>query len=151
MRVISVAAGRHRGAERRECDLGYLRLVEPDVNPTTRDPEGRQGRGGRGERQEAAPPSQAEVQAHEIGNRTFVIADVEPLDVDGVRTMAVGSTLWLVAFLMLLPFYGWLEQNDTQWWLWTCLAGFGLGMFGWDHCRRRRRSRRAQAPPQLQN
>jgi len=27
------------------------------------------------------------------------------------------------------------------WWLWTCLAGFGLGLFGLEYCRRRRRAR----------
>ena len=64
---------------------------------------------------------------HEIGNRTFIVADVDPLDVDGVRTVAVGAILWLVAFVMLLPFYGSLEESGRTWWLWTCLAGFGLG------------------------
>ena len=42
---------------------------------------------------------------HEIGNRTYIVAPVEPLDVDGVRTLAVGTALWGLAFLMLLPFY----------------------------------------------
>ena len=46
------------------------------------------------------------VQTHEIGNRTYVVADVDPLDVDGTRTVAVGSVLFLVAFFLLLPFYG---------------------------------------------
>ena len=79
---------------------------------------------------------------HEIGNRTYIVADVDPLDVDGVRTVAVGACLWLVAFVLLLPFYGRLEENDRVWWLWTCLAGFGLGVLGWDYCRRRRKARR---------
>lgn len=79
------------------------------------------------------------VQVHEIGKRKFVIADVEPLDVDGVRTVAVGTALWAVAFVLLLPFYGRLEESGRVWWLWTCVAGFGLGVLGWDYCRRRRR------------
>ena len=81
------------------------------------------------------------VQTHEIGNRTYIVADVDPLDVDGVRTVAVGSILFLVAFLLLLPFYGRLEEDGKTWWLWTCLAGFGLGVIGWDYCRRRKRRR----------
>ena len=81
---------------------------------------------------------------HEIGKRTYVVADVEPLDVDGTRTVAVGTALWLLGFLVLLPFYGRLEQDDHVWWIWTCLAGFGLGLFGWDHCRRRLRARLAR-------
>lgn len=78
---------------------------------------------------------------HEIGNRIYLVADVEPLDVDGVRTVAVGTGLWLLAFLGLLPFYGQLAENDRTWWVWTCLAGFGLGLFGYEYCRRRRRVR----------
>lgn len=80
------------------------------------------------------------VQVHEIGNRRYIVADVEPLDVDGVRTVAVGTGLWLLAFVMLLPFYGRLEEAGRLDWLWTCVAGFGLGVLGWDYCRRRRRS-----------
>jgi hypothetical protein len=83
------------------------------------------------------------VVTHEIGSRTYIVANVEPLDVDGTRTVAVGSVLWLVAFVLLLPFYGRLEESDRVWWLWTCLAGFGLGVLGWDYCRRRRNRRTA--------
>ena len=85
---------------------------------------------------------------HEFGNRTFFVADVEPFDVDGVRTVEVGVGLWLLGFLALLPFYGRLQDAGHVWWLWTCLAGFGLGLFGLEYCRRRRRARaeRAAAP-----
>jgi hypothetical protein len=85
------------------------------------------------------PHAHASGQVHEIGRRTYLVADVEPLDVTGVRTVAVGTALFLVAGLALLPFYGWLEDHDRVWWLWTCVAGFGLGMFGFDYCRRRAR------------
>lgn len=78
---------------------------------------------------------------HEIGSRTYIVADVEPLDVDGVRTVEVGVGLWLLGFLALLPFYGRLEASGNVWWLWTCLAGFGLGLFGLEYCRRRRKAR----------
>ncbi len=67
---------------------------------------------------------------HEIGNRTYVVAPVEPLDLDGIRTMQVGTALWAVAFVLLLPFYGRLEDDGHLWWLWTCVAGFGLGLVG---------------------
>ena len=80
-------------------------------------------------------------QQHEIGNRTFIVADVEPLDVDGVRTVEIGTGLWLLAFLALLPFYGELSAQGRTWWLWTALAGFGLGLLGTEYCRRRRRVR----------
>ncbi len=78
---------------------------------------------------------------HEIGNRTYLVAPVEPLDLDGIRTMQVGTAFWAIALVLLLPFYGRLEEDGHLWWLWTCVAGFGLGLVGWDHCRRRRKRR----------
>ncbi len=82
---------------------------------------------------------------HEIGNRTYVVAPVEPLDVDGVRTVEVGIAIFVVAFVALLPFYGRLEAEGRTWWLWTCLAGAGLGLVGLEYCRRRRHARRARS------
>ncbi len=87
------------------------------------------------------PEQQGEVRTHEIGRRTYIVAAVDPLDVDGVRTVAVGTGLWLAAFVVLLPFAGRLADAGRLWWLWTCLAGFGLGIIGWDYCRRRRNRR----------
>lgn len=89
----------------------------------------------------AVEPEEGQPVTREIGNRTFFVADVEPLDVDGVRTVEVGTAAWLVAFVALLPFYGRLEDSGNQWWLWTCLAGFGLGLLGLEFCRRRRKAR----------
>ncbi len=82
-------------------------------------------------------------QVRSIGTRTYLVADVAPLDVDGVRTLLVGSIMWAVAFVMLLPFSGRLREDGHLWWLWTCVAGFGLGLLGWDFCRRRRDRRNA--------
>ena len=84
-----------------------------------------------------------QVTKHEIGNRTYIVANVEPLDVDGVRTVEVGSALWLLGFLALLPFYDRLSEDGRLWWLWTCLTGFGLGLLGLEYCRRRRKARAA--------
>lgn len=81
-----------------------------------------------------------DVTEHEIGQRTYLVAEVEPLDLDGVRTIAVGSVLWIVAFVAMLPFIGTLRENDRLAWLWTCLAGFGLGLIGLEYCRRRRKA-----------
>lgn len=68
----------------------------------------------------------------------FTVAPVEPLDVDGVRTAAVGTVLWGIAFLGLLPFYSRLEDAGRAWWLWTCLVGFALGLLGFEWLRLRR-------------
>lgn len=78
------------------------------------------------------------VTAHEIGDRTYRVAEVEPLDVDGVRTMQVGSLMWLLALVALLPFMDTLRASGRDWWLVTCLAGTALGLVGWEYCRRRR-------------
>jgi hypothetical protein len=86
-----------------------------------------------------------QVRTRTVAGRTYLVADVEPLDVDGTRTVAVGTGLWLLAFVLLLPFYGRLQQADRLWVLWTCVAGFGLGLLGWDYCRRRRKRRQAAA------
>ncbi len=80
----------------------------------------------------------------EFRNKTYLIAKVEPLDVDGVRAVQIGSALFLVAFVALLPFYGRLAEDDRTWWLWTCLAGFGLGLLGLEYCKRHGRLRREE-------
>jgi len=64
--------------------------------------------------------------------------DLEPLDVDGVGVVTTLTGLWALAFLVLLPFKGRLDEHGTGWWLWTCVAGVGLGLFGIWFCRRRR-------------
>lgn len=78
---------------------------------------------------------------HEFRNKTYILADVEPLDVDGVRTVQVGTAAFFLGFLALLPFYGQLEEDGRTWWLWMCLTGMGLGLFGLEYCRRRRQYR----------
>ena len=81
-----------------------------------------------------------QVTEHEFGQRRYLVAEVEPLDVNGVRTVAVGSALWVVAFVAMLPFVGTLRDNGQLSWLWTCIAGFGLGLLGLEYCRRRRKA-----------
>ena len=78
---------------------------------------------------------------HEFGSRTYLVAPVEPLDVDGVRTVEVGTAAFFLGFVALLPFYGRLEDDGHAWWLWMCLTGVALGLFGLEYCRRRRRAR----------
>ena len=83
---------------------------------------------------------------HEIGNRTYIVADVEPLDVDGVRTMQVGTVLWALALVVLLLLRDQLEDEGHGWWIWVAVVGLVLGVIGWEHTtRRRRRRQRANA------
>ena len=74
-----------------------------------------------------------------LGAEPGEVADVQPLDVTGVRTVAVGTLLFAVASVVLAFSYGWLEDTDREWWLWTCVTGTVLGLYGCVHCRRRAR------------
>ncbi len=75
----------------------------------------------------------------EIGHKTYVTAKVQPLDVTGVRTVMVGTSLWLITLVALLTQYSTLQKDGHLWWIWTCLAGLALGGLGLEYCRRRRR------------
>jgi MFS family permease len=55
------------------------------------------------------------------------------------RIVAVGTGLFFLAFVVLLPFYGWLGDHHHRVWLWTALAGGLLGIVGWAIMLRHRR------------
>lgn len=61
----------------------------------------------------------------------------EPLPDDGVRTVLVGTILWAVALVALLPFAGKLEDDGRLWWIATCAVAAGLGLVGLLYCKRR--------------
>jgi len=52
------------------------------------------------------------------------------VEVNARRIVMIGTAIWFVAFVALLPFYGWLGRHDHRVWLWTCLAGWLLGLVG---------------------
>ena len=62
-----------------------------------------------------------------------------PVQMNSGRIVIVGTSLWFVAFVVLLPFYGWLGQHGHRIWLWTSLAGWLLGIVGWLIITRHRR------------
>ncbi len=76
---------------------------------------------------------------------------LEPYDVDGVATVALGTLAWAVAFLVLLALRDRLAAAGASWWLWTCVVGALLGVLGVLLCWRRRdavrHAREAEAPP----
>ncbi len=41
-----------------------------------------------------------------------------------------GTVIWFIAFVVLLFFIPDLQANEKMSWLWTCLAGFVLGLMG---------------------
>ncbi len=52
------------------------------------------------------------------------------MQVDTRRIVLIATTIWFLAFVGLLPFYGWLGRHDHRIWLWTSLAGGLLGLLG---------------------
>jgi hypothetical protein len=61
----------------------------------------------------------------------------EPLEGPVVATITGGTILWFVLFLVQVPFYGWFAERELDWWVWTCLAGGGLGLIGIWYVRKR--------------
>jgi hypothetical protein len=45
--------------------------------------------------------------------------------------VAVGTGLFFLGFVVLLFFWNWLGEHHHRVWLWTCLAGWLLGVAGW--------------------
>jgi Protein of unknown function (DUF2530) len=69
----------------------------------------------------------------------------EPLEVDDVKVVAIGTAAWLAVLLGVLALRGRLAAETSEAWVWTCLAGFGLGLLGLVYCRRRREAIRRDA------
>jgi hypothetical protein len=54
----------------------------------------------------------------------------QPPPVHTRTVLLTGTALWFIAFVVLLPFWNWLGEHDHRIWLWTCLAGWLLGLVG---------------------
>lgn len=69
--------------------------------------------------------------------------ELEPIKTNDRATILVGMGLWAIALIVLL-----IIQPDPadRWWIWTCVAGLGGGVFGLWYVRRRdRRAARARS------
>jgi ABC-type nickel/cobalt efflux system permease component RcnA len=55
-----------------------------------------------------------------------------------VLPVTVGTVLWAVALVVLLPFRSRLRADGTDWWIWVCVTGVLLGLAGSWWVRRRR-------------
>ncbi|MFM9877430.1 MAG: DUF2530 domain-containing protein [Rhodoglobus sp.] len=56
--------------------------------------------------------------------------DPAPVKTDDRKPMLIGIAVWLVALAVMLVFLAPLTQAGHIWWLWTCIAGIGLGLIG---------------------
>ncbi|MEV6984468.1 DUF2530 domain-containing protein [Sphaerisporangium sp. NPDC051017] len=66
--------------------------------------------------------------------------DPAPLKTNDTAAILAGTGLWVVALVVLFALG--LPPED-RWWIWTCVAGVGLGLFGMFYVWRR--DRRAAA------
>ncbi len=60
------------------------------------------------------------------------------------RIAAAGTVVFFLVFVALLPFWGWLQAHGHEMWLWTCLAGWLLGIAGWLLAAKHRREGRTR-------
>lgn len=62
---------------------------------------------------------------------------LEPMETNDVLIVGVGTALFAVAFLILLPLRASLERDGHGRWPWIALSGFVLGLMGLVYVRRR--------------
>lgn len=63
---------------------------------------------------------------------------VEPVQVDSSRVVAVGTLVWAIALVALLPFTDTLREDGRLWWLAACGCGIALGLAGLLYLRRKK-------------
>jgi hypothetical protein len=140
---------RHRAALqiRRPASTG---VYDADMSsPGHRRPRGRQPRADVTAGTGAEAASEASPVVENIGS-TLAPADtgpndeLTPLDHDGLVPIAVITAAWAVAAVVLFFMRDDLADDDRTWWLWTCIAGVGLGLLGYAYSRRRRDALRAK-------
>jgi drug/metabolite transporter (DMT)-like permease len=67
-----------------------------------------------------------------------------PLEANDRLVTALLTAGWAVALLILLAIRGRLPAAE-HWWIWTCVAGVGLGLFGLCYVPMLKRSRERAA------
>ena len=62
---------------------------------------------------------------------------LEPLTVDGIRAVQIGTIIWAAAFIISLPLDNWLHTNGIEHAPAICAAGVALGLLGQMYTKRR--------------
>lgn len=60
----------------------------------------------------------------------------EPLAVNGVPVIVIGTVLWAIALIVLLVIHNRLSDHGHGWWIWVGVAGVALGIIGVPYLRR---------------
>jgi hypothetical protein len=72
-----------------------------------------------------------------------------PLEANDRQVTIVGTVVWAVALVVVLALREQIPASD-QWWIWTCVAGVGMGLFAlwyvpyFKRARARKAQRRAE-------
>lgn len=64
------------------------------------------------------------------GSASYVPPELPPVRTGLWHIAVPGTAIWFVASVILLFLIPTLQANDAMIWLWTCLAGFALGVTG---------------------
>jgi hypothetical protein len=72
-----------------------------------------------------------------------------PLEANDQLVTAVITAGWVIALVVLLIVHGDLPQRE-RWWIWTAVAGLGMGLFGLVYVPRLKRSRARTAQRRAQ-
>ena len=67
-----------------------------------------------------------------------------PLEANDQLVTAVGTAGWAVALVVLLFVRSSLPAGD-RWWIWTCVTGLAMGLFGYWYVPRLKRARARRA------
>ena len=52
-----------------------------------------------------------------------------PLEANDTRVAAIGAAAWAVALIIVFALRDQLPPH-SHWWIWTCVTGVALGLFG---------------------
>jgi hypothetical protein len=78
-----------------------------------------------------SPTSTLRIMADEPDTPTRGLITPPAVQINAGRIVKFGTALYFLAFAALLPWYGWLGRHHHRVWLWTCLAGWILGLIGY--------------------
>jgi hypothetical protein len=62
---------------------------------------------------------------------------LEPLDVNGITAVTIGTIAWAIALVVLLLARGWLADTGRTHWIWIAASGVVLGLLGYGYTTRR--------------
>ena len=62
---------------------------------------------------------------------------LEPLEINGITAVTVGTIIWTVATVIMVLMRGQLEASGRGNWIWICACGIFLGLIGIRYTRRR--------------